>query len=73
MRIHPSTSLRAGKPHEIELTELAISRGKRMIDILNPEPKVTEALTNIDLPSGVSIDACPVASVKRCGTGVKMM
>jgi len=30
---------------------------KRMIDILNPAPKVIEALTNIDLPSGVSIDA----------------
>ncbi len=29
---------------------------KRMIDIMNPEPKVIEALTNIDLPSGVSID-----------------
>ena len=29
---------------------------KRMIDILNPEPKVIEALTNTDLPSGVNID-----------------
>ena len=29
---------------------------KRMIDILNTEAKVIEALTNIDLPSGVSID-----------------
>jgi len=29
---------------------------KRMIDILNPDPKVIEALTNIDLPSGVNID-----------------
>ena len=29
---------------------------KRMIDILNPEAKVIEALTNIDLPSGVQID-----------------
>ena len=29
---------------------------KRMIDILNPVPKVIEALTNIDLPSGVNID-----------------
>ena len=29
---------------------------KRMIDIVNPDPKVIEALTNIDLPSGVSID-----------------
>jgi small subunit ribosomal protein S10 len=29
---------------------------KRMVDILNTAPKVIEALTNIDLPSGVSID-----------------
>lgn len=29
---------------------------KRLIDILNPEGKVIEALSNIDLPSGVSID-----------------
>ena len=29
---------------------------KRMIDILNPAPKVIETLTNIDLPSGVTID-----------------
>ena len=29
---------------------------KRVIDILNPTPKIIEALTNIDLPSGVSID-----------------
>jgi len=29
---------------------------KRVIDILNPTPKVMEALTNLSLPSGVSID-----------------
>ena len=29
---------------------------KRVIDILNPGPKVVEALTNISLPSGVNID-----------------
>ena len=29
---------------------------KRMIDIMNPAPKVMEALTNMYLPSGVSID-----------------
>ena len=29
---------------------------KRMIDILSPEPKVVEALTNLSLPSGVNID-----------------
>jgi small subunit ribosomal protein S10 len=29
---------------------------KRLIDILNPTPKVAEALTNLSLPSGVSVD-----------------
>jgi small subunit ribosomal protein S10 len=29
---------------------------KRLIDILNPSAKVIEALTNLNLPSGVTID-----------------
>ena len=29
---------------------------KRLIDILSPSPKVIEALTNLNLPSGVNID-----------------
>ncbi|MCR4279793.1 MAG: 30S ribosomal protein S10 [Candidatus Zambryskibacteria bacterium] len=29
---------------------------KRLIDILNPDAKVIEALTNMSLPSGVNID-----------------
>ncbi|MEK7567425.1 MAG: 30S ribosomal protein S10 [Patescibacteria group bacterium] len=29
---------------------------KRLIDIINPNAKVVEALTNLSLPSGVSID-----------------
>lgn len=29
---------------------------KRLIDIVNPSPKVIEALTNLSLPSGVNID-----------------
>ena len=29
---------------------------KRLVDILNPGPKVVEALTNLNLPSGVTID-----------------
>jgi small subunit ribosomal protein S10 len=29
---------------------------KRVMDIMNPMPKVIEALTNLSLPSGVSID-----------------
>ena len=29
---------------------------KRLLDILNPTPKVIEALTNLSLPSGVDVD-----------------
>ncbi|MEK7505404.1 MAG: 30S ribosomal protein S10 [Patescibacteria group bacterium] len=29
---------------------------KRLVDIINPEGRVIEALTNLSLPSGVSID-----------------
>jgi len=29
---------------------------KRLIDIINPMPKVIEALTNLSLPSGVDVD-----------------
>lgn len=29
---------------------------KRLLDILNPNPKVIEALTNLTLPSGVNIE-----------------
>jgi len=29
---------------------------KRLVDIVNPNPKVIDALTNLSLPSGVNID-----------------
>ena len=29
---------------------------KRVIDIINPSPKIMESLTNLSLPSGVNID-----------------
>ena len=29
---------------------------KRLVDILNPTPKIIESLTNLNLPSGVNID-----------------
>ena len=29
---------------------------KRLIDILNPTPRIIESLTNLNLPSGVNID-----------------
>jgi small subunit ribosomal protein S10 len=29
---------------------------KRLVEIVNPNPKVIEALTNLSLPSGVDVD-----------------
>jgi len=37
-----------------EQFEMRIHR--RVVDIVNPSPKVVEALTNLNLPSGVNID-----------------
>ncbi|PIR46636.1 MAG: 30S ribosomal protein S10 [Candidatus Vogelbacteria bacterium CG10_big_fil_rev_8_21_14_0_10_45_14] len=37
-----------------EQFEMRIHR--RLVDIINPTPKVVEALTNLSLPSGVNID-----------------
>lgn len=34
---------------------------KRILDIVNPNPKVVDALTNLSLPSGVSVDVKMVA------------
>jgi small subunit ribosomal protein S10 len=36
--------------------QFEIRTHKRIIDILNPTPKVIDALTNLSLPSGVSVD-----------------
>lgn len=36
--------------------QFEIRTHKRLIDILNPSPKTIEALTNINLPSGVEVD-----------------
>ncbi len=59
-------------PLPVEITKFTVNRStfifkdsreqfemrvhKRIIDILNPNPKVIDALTNLNLPSGVSID-----------------
>ena len=42
---------------------------KRLIDILNPSAKIIESLTNLSLPSGVSIDVpfSLKSSAKACG------
>jgi small subunit ribosomal protein S10 len=36
--------------------QFEIRTHKRVIDIVNPNPKVVDALTNLSLPSGVSVD-----------------
>ncbi len=42
--------------HKDAREQFEIRTHKRVIDILNPGPKVVEALTNLSLPSGVNID-----------------
>ncbi len=42
--------------HKDAREQFEIRIHKRIIDILNPTPKVIDALTNLSLPSGVSID-----------------
>jgi small subunit ribosomal protein S10 len=36
--------------------QFEIRTHKRVIDIMNPTPKIIDALTNLSLPSGVSVD-----------------
>ncbi|MBI3573960.1 30S ribosomal protein S10 [Candidatus Kaiserbacteria bacterium] len=36
--------------------QFEIRTHKRIVDIMNPTPKVIDALTNLSLPSGVSVD-----------------
>jgi small subunit ribosomal protein S10 len=47
---------RAAFVHKDAREQFEMRVHKRVIDILNPEPKVVEALTNLSLPSGVNID-----------------
>ncbi|MEY2641332.1 MAG: ribosomal protein small subunit ribosomal protein [Candidatus Parcubacteria bacterium] len=42
--------------HEDAREQFEMRVHKRLIDILNPEAKVIEALTNLSLPSGVNVD-----------------
>lgn len=42
--------------HKDSREQFEMRTHKRVIDIMNPSGKVIEALTNLSLPSGVSID-----------------
>ena len=47
---------RAAFVHKDAREQFEMRVHKRLIDIMNPNPKVIEALTNLSLPSGVNID-----------------
>jgi small subunit ribosomal protein S10 len=47
---------RAAFVHKDAREQFEMRVHKRVIDIMNPSPKVIEALTNLSLPSGVNID-----------------
>ncbi|MEI7462867.1 MAG: 30S ribosomal protein S10, partial [Candidatus Taylorbacteria bacterium] len=49
--VHPSSIINKNSREQFEMRV-----HKRLIDIINPNPKVIEALTNLSLPSGVNID-----------------
>lgn len=55
-RIKKYTVNRSTFVHKDAREQFEMRTHKRVIDILNPGPKVVEALTNLSLPSGVNID-----------------
>ena len=50
------TVLRSAFIYKNAREQFEIRVHKRLIDIVNPNPKTVEALTNLSLPSGVDID-----------------
>ena len=55
-RVERYTVLRSPHIDKKSREQFEMRTHKRVIDILNPGPKVVEALTNLSLPSGVNID-----------------
>ncbi len=54
--IHKHTVNRSSFVHKDAREQFEIRVHKRLIDILNPTPKVIEALINLTLPAGVDIE-----------------
>ncbi len=50
------TVLRSSFIFKNAMEQFEMRTHKRLIDIVNPNPKVVDALTNLSLPSGVSVD-----------------
>jgi small subunit ribosomal protein S10 len=55
-RIKKYTVLRSSFVYKNAREQFETRVHKRVIDIINPNSKVTEALTNLSLPSGVDIE-----------------
>lgn len=54
--IHKYTVNRSSFVHKDAREQFEIRVHKRMIDILNPNPRVLESLRNLTLPAGVDIE-----------------
>ncbi len=54
--IHKYTVNRSTFVHKDSREQYEMRIHKRVIDILNPTPKLIDALTNLDLPAGVDIE-----------------
>lgn len=54
--IHKYTVNRSAFIHKDSREQYETRVHKRFIDILNPNPKIIEALTNLDLSAGVNIE-----------------
>lgn len=54
--IHKVTVNRSTFVHKNARDQFEMRVHKRLIDIMNPNPKTIELLTNLDLPTGVDIE-----------------
>ena len=54
--IHKYTVNRSSFVHKNAREQYEMRVHKRLIDIINPSPKIVNALTNLNLPAGVDIE-----------------
>lgn len=54
--IHKYTVNRSSFVHKDAREQFEMRVHKRLIDVMNPNPKVIDALMNLNLPAGVDID-----------------
>ena len=55
-KVEKFTILRAVHNHKDSREQFEMRTHKRLVDIVNPTPKTVDALTKLDLPSGVDIE-----------------